>query len=49
MEINPANVPWHKFFCGTPSSVRKKVDLKKKNKFGELPTEEIPEIKQKKS
>ena len=39
MEINAANVPWHKIFCGKPSSVGKK--WRKKSKFGELSTDEI--------
>ena len=43
MEINVANVPWHKIFCGKRNSVGKKLD-EKKNKFGELSTEEIQEI-----
>ena len=43
MEMNAANVAWHKIFCGKPSFIDKKF-MRKKNKFGELPTEEIQEI-----
>ena len=31
MEINAANVAWHKFFCGKPSFVDKKMDEKETN------------------
>ena len=43
MEINAANVPWHKMFCGKTSFVDKQRMDGKKN--GELSTEEIQEIR----
>ena len=42
MEINAANVAWHKMFGGKLSSVGKK--KKKKKKIGELSTDKIQEI-----
>ena len=43
VEINVADVAWHKLFCGKLRFVDKN-GLEKKNKFGELPTKEIQEI-----
>ena len=43
MEINAANVAWHKNFHGKPI-FRDKKKMDKKSRFGELSTEEIQEI-----
>ena len=44
MEMNAVNVARHKLFRAKPSFVDKKKWKKKKNRFGELSTEEIQEI-----
>ena len=45
MEINAANVAWHKiFFVGSQAPSAKTKKKKKKKKIGELSTEEIQEI-----
>ena len=43
MEINAANVAWHRILGGKPSFFDKKLG-EKKNKFCELSTEELQEI-----
>ena len=47
MGINAANVARHKYVCGKPSFVDKKLDektIKQTNKFGKLSTEETQKI-----